>query len=59
MIIVHEAVAYARYSDHNQDDGFSIEYQMSEMQDYCLRNNLELVNTYIDQATTAKKGCGS
>lgn len=58
MIIVNEAVAYARYSDHNQDDGFSIEYQMSEMQEYCLRNGLELVNTYIDQATTAKKVAG-
>lgn len=57
-MIVHEAVGYARYSDHNQDDGFSIEYQLSEMQEYCLRNGLELVNTYIDQATTAKKVAG-
>lgn len=58
MIIVNEAVAYARYSDHNQDDGFSIEYQMSEMQEFCLKNGLELVNAYIDQATTAKKVAG-
>lgn len=52
------AVAYVRYSDHNQDDGFSIEYQLSEIQEYCLKNGLELDKAYIDQATTAKKVAG-
>lgn len=49
---------YARYSDTKQDDGYSIEYQLSECQDYLTKNGLQLHKTYIDQAVTAKKVAG-
>ena len=49
---------YARYSDSKQDDGFSIEYQLSECQDYLDKNGLQLTKTYIDQAITGTKVAG-
>lgn len=49
---------YIRYSDHKQDDGFSVEYQMSEIEDFLYRNGLELHKHHIDQATTATKVAG-
>ena len=49
---------YARYSDNNQDDGYSIEYQMSECTNYLDRQGLSLTKTYIDQAVTATKVVG-
>lgn len=49
---------YARYSDSNQDDGFSIEYQMSECTEYLDRNGMSLHKTYIDQAVTGTKVAG-
>lgn len=51
-------VLYARYSDTKQDDGYSIEYQLSECQEYLKKNGLQLSKTYIDQAVTAKKVAG-
>lgn len=52
------ARAYVRYSDHNQDDGFSVEYQLTEIQDYCLRNGLEFDSAYIDTAVSGRKVAG-
>lgn len=49
---------YIRYSDHKQDDGFSVEYQISEIEDFLYRNGLELHKHHIDQATTATKVAG-
>ena len=49
---------YARYSDSKQDDGYSIEYQMSECQDYLNQNGLTLTKPYIDQAVTGTKVAG-
>lgn len=49
---------YIRYSDHKQDDGFSVEYQISEIEDFLNRNGLELHKHHIDQATTATKVAG-
>jgi site-specific DNA recombinase len=49
---------YGRYSDSNQDDGFSIEYQLSECTDYLNRHGMELHKTYIDQAVTGTKVAG-
>lgn len=49
---------YIRYSDHKQDDGFSVEYQMSEIEEFLYRNGLELHKHHIDQATTATKVAG-
>ena len=49
---------YGRYSDSNQDDGFSIEYQLSECTDYMNKHGMELHKTYIDQAVTGTKVAG-
>lgn len=50
--------AYIRYSDHKQDDGFSVEYQKTEIEDYCARNSIDLMHLHIDQAQTATKTAG-
>lgn len=49
---------YLRYSDHKQDDGFSIEYQMTEIEEYLFKNGLELHKHHIDQAITGTKVAG-
>jgi DNA invertase Pin-like site-specific DNA recombinase len=49
---------YGRYSDSNQDDGFSIEYQLSECTDYMNKHGMSLHKTYIDQAVTGTKVAG-
>lgn len=49
---------YGRYSDSNQDDGFSIEYQLSECTDFLNKHGMELHKTYIDQAVTGTKVAG-
>ena len=50
--------AYIRYSSVMQDDGFSVEYQKNEIEEYCRRNNLFLDKIHIDQAHTAKQVAG-
>lgn len=55
MLRVH---AYIRYSSVMQDDGFSVEYQMAEIKEYCRRNDLILEKVHIDQAHTAKQVAG-
>lgn len=55
MLRVH---AYIRYSSVMQDDGFSVEYQMNEITEYCKRNGLTLKKAHIDQALTAKQVAG-
>lgn len=50
--------AYIRYSDHKQDDGFSVEYQKAEIEEYCARNSIDLMHLHIDQAQTATKTAG-
>lgn len=49
---------YGRYSDSNQDDGFSIEYQLSECTNYMNKRSMSLHKTYIDQAVTGTKVAG-
>lgn len=49
---------YGRYSDTKQDDGFSIEYQLTECQAYLDKNGMPLTKTYIDQAITGTKVAG-
>lgn len=49
---------YVRYSDTNQDHGYSVEYQLSECQDYLNKQGLPLTKTYIDQAITGTKVAG-
>ena len=55
MLRVH---AYIRYSSVMQDDGFSVEYQLNEINEYCKRHDLTLYKTHIDQAHTAKHVAG-
>lgn len=43
------AVIYARYSSENQTEQ-SIEGQIHVCQEYALRNNILILNTYIDRA---------
>lgn len=50
--------AYLRYSDHKQDEGNSIEYQMSEINEYCAANGMYVRNWYIDRAASGKKVAG-
>lgn len=50
--------SYLRYSDHKQDEGFSIEYQMSEIEEFIFRNGLELQKHHIDQAISGTKVAG-
>lgn len=55
MLRVH---AYIRYSSVMQDDGFSVEYQIAEINDYCSRNGWILEKIHVDQALTAKQVAG-
>jgi len=48
-MIIKKAVAYARFSSVLQRDE-SIVRQLESIQEYCVRNNLELVEEYIDEA---------
>lgn len=50
--------AYLRYSSHNQDDGYSIEYQTTEIQEFAKKNGFEIEKMHIDQAQTATKTAG-
>lgn len=50
--------SYVRYSDHKQDDGFSVEYQIAEIEEFCERNNIDIMHHHIDQAQTATKVAG-
>lgn len=56
--MVKYADVYLRYSTHKQDEGVSIEYQMSEIEQYCAINNIVVKNWYIDKAHTAGKIAG-
>lgn len=47
------AVAYARYSSNNQREE-SIDAQLRAIRDYCDKENIELIETYTDEAMTAK-----
>jgi site-specific DNA recombinase len=50
--------SYIRYSDHKQDDGFSVEYQMHEIEEFCSRNGIDLYHSHIDQAQSGTKVAG-
>jgi site-specific DNA recombinase len=47
-----KAVIYARYSSDNQREE-SIEAQIRAINEFAIKNNYEIVNTYIDEALTA------
>jgi DNA invertase Pin-like site-specific DNA recombinase len=57
-VFLKEAVAYLRYSTHNQDDGVSIEYQTQQIEEYAEKNGYKIVEWFIDKAASAKKVAG-
>lgn len=52
------AAVYVRYSSQNQNDSFSIEYQIEETTKYIESKGYKHVGTYIDAAKTGKKTAG-
>lgn len=52
--MVRRGVLYLRYSSHNQTEQ-SIEGQQTECTKYCLQNNIQIVDIYIDRNRTASK----
>lgn len=49
---------YIRYSDHKQDDGFSVEYQTAEIEEFCARNGIDIYHHHIDAAQSGTKVAG-
>ncbi|MDU1540512.1 MAG: recombinase family protein [Paeniclostridium sordellii] len=49
-----KVVSYLRISSASQIDNTSIEMQHEKIELYCKLNNIELVNTYIDEGLSAK-----
>lgn len=45
---------YIRYSSENQRDGYSVEYQLEECQNYIKAHDYEFVKAYIDEAVSGK-----
>ena len=52
------AAVYVRYSSQNQNDSFSIEYQIEETTKYIELKGYKHVGTYVDAAKTGKKTAG-
>ena len=50
--------SYIRYSDHKQDDGFSVEYQTAEIEEFAARNGIDIYHAHIDQAQSGTKVAG-
>ena len=50
---MNKAVIYARYSSHHQKEE-SIEGQIRECLDYAKRNEITVIDTYVDRALTGK-----
>lgn len=49
------AIQYIRYSDHNQDEGMSIEYQKDTCEKFIDSKGWVLTDTFIDAAKSGKK----
>lgn len=49
-----KALAYIRYSSHNQDEGNSIAAQTTTIENYAESHNMEIENYYIDMARTGR-----
>lgn len=45
---------YCRYSSHMQDEK-SIEQQKMEIEEYAVKNNIQIVKYYVDEAKTGTK----
>ena len=48
-----KAVIYARYSSENQTEN-SIEGQIRECMEYADKHNMQVIDTYVDRALSAK-----
>lgn len=53
MSKIKRAVAYARYSSNNQREE-SIDAQLRAINDYCNKENVDLIEEYFDEAQTGK-----
>jgi DNA invertase Pin-like site-specific DNA recombinase len=51
-----KTIAYVRWSSDDQAAGNSLERQVANVEAYCARNNLELVETLVDDGLSAFKG---
>jgi len=49
-----KAAIYARVSSEMQIDNFSIAAQLNELENYCLKNNIEIFKKYIDEGYSSK-----
>lgn len=49
-----KALAYIRYSSHNQDEGNSIAAQTTTIENYAESHNMEIEKYYIDMARTGR-----
>lgn len=50
-----KVVAYCRYSSEMQRDSYSIEAQKRAIEEYCARENYELVRFYVDEAQSGTR----
>lgn len=51
-----KAAIYARVSTHTQaDEGFSISAQLKLLNEYCIKNGIEIYNTYVDEGISGQK----
>ena len=48
-----QAVAYMRYSSHNQDNSISIEYQRETIQRYALKHHISIVKSILTRPAPA------
>lgn len=48
------AAVYVRYSSENQRDGYSVEYQLEECQNYITSQGYQFLKAYIDEAVSGK-----
>jgi len=54
LLLEKKGVIYARFSSQKQKDGFSIQAQIEACRSYADKNNIEIVNHYIDEAISGR-----
>lgn len=50
-----KAAIYTRVSSDEQIEGFSLSGQLTELQSYCIKNNIEIYNSYSDEGISGTK----
>ena len=51
-----QAVIYARVSTREQQEGYSIDAQIKLLKEYAEKNNISIVNEFIDVESASKTG---